>query len=78
MEDIYRHYDQAQNKIDADIIDEEDKDEDFDEEYTTGYLYPHPHEGQVPVKHRGPTGLGMYYAGGKYQGMSTIFNLLLV
>lgn len=71
MEDIYRHYDQAQNKVDADIIEEEDKGEDFDDEYNghlTGYVYPQPHDGHTPVKHRGHTGLGMYYAGGKYHG----------
>ncbi|KAJ8924176.1 hypothetical protein NQ315_006967 [Exocentrus adspersus] len=63
LEDIYRHYDQAQNRIDGDIIEEEEKGEDFDEEYA-GYVYPNPHEGHTPAKHRGHTGLGMYYGGG--------------
>ncbi|KAJ8969321.1 hypothetical protein NQ314_001811 [Rhamnusium bicolor] len=67
LEDIYRHYDQAQNRIDGEIIEEDDRDEEFDEEYNghmTGYVYPAKGHGEAPVKHRGHTGVGTYYAGG--------------
>ncbi|KAJ8963055.1 hypothetical protein NQ318_018519 [Aromia moschata] len=71
LEDIYRHYNQPQNRFDE-FIEEDEKEEEFDEEYNghmPGYAIPsHGHSIDTPAKHRGHTGLGMYYGGGKYQG----------
>lgn len=65
LEDIYRHYDNKENRLDKD---DEDKDDEGNDDYDTqvvGYNYQQ-HQSSSPAKlgHSGGGGGGMYFSGG--------------